>query len=317
MQKHTMESILRNVSLEPMEITYLGIGSSPHLSADQRLDPKYDQLIPSCFHEFLVRDKKYMRILHFDPHFRNCLEFLNQYFEKWNLVPLEFSDGYSWVGEHMEVIVIPRDISHKDHSWFFEQLCETILQTRGKLVIQEYTGYELDSLNKQLYESSSNKELFKRRILLDMTYGTDTGCCTDMTKAQPFYDFDFNFLNLHFMTDEDAKRWAHTSLKLDEVIRKKYQYKYLSSLNSMHVDYRRKLKGESLMYGSSLYTEASTADEIMQSLQKELRNALEILISIRYVDHDVLAIFKDLCANYKSYDPYKWYDLVNKLLPRP
>lgn len=312
-----MESILRTVSLEPMEITYLGIGSCPHLSTDQTFEPKYDQLIPVCFHEFLVKDKKHMRIIHFDPHFSHYIEFLNQYFEKWNLIPMEFTDGYSWVGNHFEVIIVPQNIYHEEHKWFFEQLCESILKTKGKLVIQEYTGYELTDLNHKLYEVSSNKELFKRRILLDMTYGTDTGCCTDMTKAQPFYDFDLNFLNLHFMTDEDAKRWLHISLKLDEILRKKYEYRYLSSLNNMHVDYRRKLKGEAPFHASDFYNAESTPDDIMSALQKELRKALDILIAVRYVDKDVMDIFDNLCKTYKKYDPYKWYDLIKKLLPLP
>jgi hypothetical protein len=312
-----MESILRAVLFEPMEITYLGIGSSPHVPVDQTLNPKYDQLVPTCFHEFLLKDKKHMRIIHFDPHFKHCFEFLNTYFEKWNLVPMEFKDGFSWVGDTLEVIVLPQSLDHKEHFWFFEQLCETMLQTKGKLLIQEYTGYELTSLNKKLYEASSNKDLFKRRILLDMTYGTDSGCSTDMTKAQPFYDFDLNFLNLYFMTDDDAKRWAQISLKLDEILRKKYQYKYLSSLNYIHVDYRRKLKGESLMYGSEFYTNDSTPDEIMSVLQKELRKALDVLIHVKYIEKEVLETFDTLCKTYKKYDPYKWYDLVNKLLPRP
>lgn len=316
-EKHTMESILRATYVEPTEITYLGIGSSPHLSADQTLDTKYDQLIPTCFHELLVHDKKHMRIIHFDPHFSNCLEFLEKYFGRWDLIPMEFPGGYSWIGDHLEVIVIPKDIDHKEHCWFFEQLCESILQTKGKLVIQEYTGYELKDLNTHLYDVSSNKELFKRRILLDMTYGTDLGCCTDMTKAQPFYDFDLNFLNLHFMTDDEAKRWSRVSLKLDEVIRKKYEYKYLSSLNNIHVDYRRKLKGDTNLYGSTLYNEDSSPDEIMKVLQKQLHTSLEILVGIGYVDKDVIPILETLCKDYKNYDPYKWYDLVNKLLPRP
>ena len=312
-----MESILRAVLLEPMEITYLGIGSSPHLSAENKLHPKYDQLIPTCLHEFLLKDKKHMRIIHFDPHFKLCFEFLNTYFQAWNLVPMEISGGYSWVGATLEVIVLPETIDHRDHFWFFEQLCNSILQTKGKLLIQEYTGYELGSLNQKLYEASSNKELFKRRILLDMTYGTDTGCCTDMTKAQPFYDFDLNFLNLHFMTDEDAKRWVHISLKLDEILRKKYEYKYLSSLNNIHVDYRRKLKGESLMYGSDFYSDESTPDEIMSVLQKQLRTALEILMDLRYVGKEEMERFDTFCKNYTNYDPYKWYELVKKILPGP
>jgi hypothetical protein len=310
-----MESILQTVSLEPMEITYLGIGSSPHLCPGQVLEPKYDQLIPQCFHEFLLKDKKHMRILHFDPDFANCVEFLHAYFEKWGLIPMECSSGMSWIGETMEVIVIPERIDHEEHFGFFHTLCETIVQRKGKLVIQEYTGYDLKPLNEKLYEAATNKELFKRRVLLDMTYGTDTGCCTDMTKAQPFYDFDLNFLNLHFMTDEDAKRWVHISLKLDDIIKRKYVAKYLQVLNNIHVDYRRRLKGEPSMFGHSLYTNESSPDEIMRVLQESLRTPFEILLKLQFVDRENQNTFQSLCLTYKGADPYKWYDAMRKVIP--
>ena len=312
-----MESILRCVSLEPVPLTYVGIGSSPHLGPEQELDAKYDQLIPSCFHEFLVKDKLYMRIIHFDPDFERCLEFLNKYFEKWNLTPIDFSEGYSWIGEHLEVIVIPQMVSHTDHYWFFQGLCEGILQTKGKLVIQQYTGDELLPLNTKLYEESPNKELFKKRALLDMTYGTDCGCCTDMTKSQPFYDYDLNFLNLHFMTDEDAKRWIGISLKLDDILKKKYLTRFLQSLNNIHVDYRRKLRGDPIMFGSPKYTDTSTADEIMNVLQNELSVSFEILVKTNYLEREMLPVLQDLFHQYKSYDPYKWYEAVKALLPPP
>ena len=310
-----MESILSSVSLEPYELTYLGIGSSPHLTQGQLLESKYDQLIPLCFHEFLVKDKKPMRIIHFDPGFSNCVEFLHEYFEKWNLIPMECSYGMSWIGEDMEVIIVPEIIEHEKHFEFFQQLSNTILQRKGKLIIQEYTGYELESLNKKLYDSSYNKDLYKRSVLLDMTYGTDTGCSTNMTKAQPFYDYDLNFLNLHFMTDEDAKRWIHISLKLDEIIKQRYITKYLRSLNNTHVDYRRRLKEEPCMFGHTHYTNDSTPDEIMIVLQKSLQSSFDILQSLKCIDKEGQEKFNSLCLTYKGVDPYKWYEAMRKVIP--
>jgi len=312
-----MESILRHVSLEPMDITYVGIGSSPHVSPGQTLEPKYDQLIPQCFHEFLVKDKRHMRIVHFDPDFERCQEFLQEYFGKWNLIQIEINGGYSWVGETLEVLVVPQTIDHEEHFWFFQSLCETILETRGRLVLQEYTGYDLTNLNTKLYESMENKELYKRRILLDMTYGTDTGCCTDMTKAQPFYDYNLNFLNLHFMTDDEAKRWVNISLRLDDLLKKKYMYSFLSTLNSMHVDYRRRLRGESLMLGHPLYTTDATPDEIMKVLQSELRKSLDILVLTHKVHPTMKPVLETVFSSYKEQDPYKWYEDVKNVVSPP
>jgi hypothetical protein len=310
-----MEAILKAISLEPMDLTYLGIGSSPHLSNDQTLDAKHDQLIPLCFHDFILKEKKSMRILHFDPHFDSQWEFLHKYFEGWNLLPMEFPGGKSWVSDTLEVIVLPQNLEHEDHYWFFEHMTETILNTKGKLAIQEYTGYELQPLQQKLYQATSQKEKFKRRILLDMSYGTDLGCCTDMTKLQPFYEYNGDFLNLQYLTEDTAKRYIGVSLALDERFKQKYRALFLQTLNHMHVDYRRKLKGESVMYGDSRYTETSSPDEIMDILQQTLRKIIEVLIPLRVLSEQSQEKLESLFASYKEHDPYKWYGYVSNVLP--
>ncbi len=311
-----MNTILKSVELEPMDVTYLGIGSCPHLSKGEVLDPKYDQLIPTCFYEALTKDKKSFRILHFDPAFDRYKEFLDSYFAKWDLLPLEFPGGFSWVNNQMEVIVMNRRIEHKDDFEFLNTLVAMILNTKGKLVVQEYTGYSLKDLNKQLYDGCDQKEKYKRRVLLDMTFDTDSGCCTDMTKAQPFYDYDGNFLNFHFLTEDETRRWAGISFKVDSLLRKKYTGKFLQTLNTYHVDYRRKLKGDSVMYGSPEYTNDATSDEIMSALQRSLRKSFEILLLVRGVQETSVSLLEELFTNYATYDPYKWYDKVSKLIDR-
>jgi hypothetical protein len=312
-----METILQTISDEPMAMTYLGIGSAPHLSNDAKLEAKYDQLIPTCFHEMLHHETKTMRILHFDPWFEQQKNFLLKYFEDWKLVPVECAEGFHWIGEKLDIYVFPSRIEHEDHFWFFESLVERILNTGGKLLVQEYTGYDNQGLNTKLYQACPEKEKYTRRILFDMTYGTDTGCCTDMTKAQPFYDYNGNFINLHFMTESDAKRWVGISQKLDTILRQKYIAKYLQTLNTYHVDYRRRLKGETCLYGSPFYTNESSPDEIMKVLQQQLLINFDILQATQLVQASHKATLQELFQSYKEKDPYKWYDSVAKLLPRP
>jgi hypothetical protein len=307
-----MEAILTCISDEPVAFTYLGIGSCPHVAEGGTLAIKHDQLIPLC-----LRNTKSMRILHFDPYFDRYKEFLNHYFQSWNLVPVDFEGGYRWIGDDKDVIVIPERVEHEGHAWFFESLCAKILDTPGKLLLQEYTGYEVTDLTTKLYNISTQKEKFKRRILLDMTFGTDTGCCTDMVKAKLFYDSSGNFLNLHFATDTDAKRWTGLSRDLDEILQQKYKMKFLQTLNHVHVDYRRRLKGEPSLYGCPHYTDTSTPDEIMKVLQQSLIPIFDLLLTLHVVESKNHELFKDLLQNYTRYDPYKWYDAVLKLLGRP
>jgi hypothetical protein len=241
---------------------------------------------------------------------------LNDYFQALGLFQVEFPGGYRWVKDYIDVIVIPSSLEKVDHKWFFESLTSFILNTKGMLLVQEYTGYELSEFYNMLYTESSSKEKFKRRILFDMTYGTDIGCCTDMTVAQPFYDYDGNFLNLTLMTETEIKRWVGVSLKLDTLLRKIYSSRFLHDLNRIHVDYRRRLKGEGSLYGSLDYADSATPDTIMEVLQKKLQGSFDILLATNLVGKDQEVSLMKLFESYKNEDPYKWYDKVNKLIPR-
>jgi hypothetical protein len=312
-----MERILHSISEEPFDFTYLGIGSAPHITSSESLDPKYDQLVPSCFSDKIKDSQKTFRLLHFDPWFDHCEGFLDSYFGNLGLIRIDFEGGYRWINNHIDVIVIPSSISHQDHLWFFQRLVNSILNTKGTLLIQEYTGYELSDLRKNLYATTALREKFKRRILVDMTYGTDIGCCTDMTIAQPFYDYDGNFLNVALFSEEETKRWIGVSLKLDTILCKIYTFRFLSDLNSIHVDYRRRLKGDTTMYGSSEYTDITSADTIMQVLQRRLLKSFDILLTTNIVGKREQETLHSLFQTYKNDDPYKWYDKVYKLIPRP
>ena len=314
--KSILNSILKIIDDDPYEMNYLGIGSCPSI-VKGHLHIQNDQLVPYCFREHILKEKKQLRIVHFDPFFENYKEFLKNYFEEWNTIPLDYKGGYRWINETLDIIIIPDRLEHKEDYIFFQNLSSSILNAKGKLVVQEYTGQSLKELNRKLYTHCEQKELFKRRILLDMTFETDSGCSTDMMRIKPFYDSSSHFINLHFMKDNEVGRRIGSSPELDTLLRKKYTSKFLHTLNSIHVDYRRKLKGESVMYGSSHYTNNSSPDEIMIILQRKLTNYFSLLYALHVVSDEDKKKLQEAFASYTTYDPYKWYDVLYKLVNRP
>lgn len=309
-----MEQLLKTISDEPVDMTYLGIGSCPHLITGQTLDIKNDQLVPSCFHDTMLLTNKTIRIIHIDPFFDQYQGFLQKYWKEYNLIPVEYEGAYCWVNDHIQVFILSQRIDHKDNYWFFEALSESILNTKGKLIIQEYTGFDLQELNQKLYEETSQKEKYKRRILLDMTFGTDSGCSTDMINAKPFYDSNGNFINLYFTSDSEIKRYIGIYSQLDDILKKKYIAKFYMTLNYYHVDYRRRVKGERGLYNSPDYNDSSTPDEIMSILQKKLRDMFDMFMTFGLVTKAHQETLQELFTNYKDYDPYKWYDSVYKVV---
>jgi hypothetical protein len=302
-----MNSILRCCAEEPVGLTYLAIGSCPYPTSEYPLTPKTDQLFPLCFRQRSLNDKEPMRLIHVDPGFSRSEEVLMTYWK--DLTRIEWEEGFHWISDTLDVFHLPDSLSQTDHLWFLESLVETILETNGTLVIQDYTGASLDDLRSRLFASCDQKDLFKRRVLLDMTYETDWGCSTDMTVAQPFYDGSGNFLPLHWMTPTQLKQWCGRTPPLDSVLLKRTRTQYLEALNHIHVDYRRKKQGLPLVYGSPLYTPDSTCDEILSGLRSTLLPLADLLQTLRK-GPSLVPTLTQLFETARTEDMYKWYEKV-------
>lgn len=307
-----MNSILRRCTEEPVGLTYLAIGSCPYVTPEYPLVPKNDQLFPVCFHERVSKDKQPMRLIHFDPAFDLHQDILTRYCSDLNLTQIEADEGDHWTSETLDVLLVSDRISQADHLWFFESLVEIILGTKGKLIVQDYTGASMTELAQKLYTSCPEKELFKRRVLLDMSYGTDCGCSTDLTTVSPFYDFAGNFLPIHWMTPSELKSWCGTTSKLDTVLLKRTRGDYLKALNQIHVDYRRKRQGLPNLYGSPSYTNESSGTEILRVLKETLLPLADLLQTLRKGDSLVVPLLQ-LFETAETDDMYKWYEKVASL----
>lgn len=309
-----MESILSACLRSPVPLTYLGIGSCPHKKG--LLEAKYDQLFPNCFHKSVFQEKLPIRIVHFDPLFASMKEYLDQYFEALYCAPFHIQGAMGWKSDLVEVIIVPACIHHTEHIWFFESLTDIILETNTQLVIQEFTGYSTKDLNTHLYQSSTKKEKYKRNILMDMTFETDSGCCTDMSIAQPFYDYQGKFLNLYFMNTQEVIRWIGISEKFDTMVKTLFKSHFLQTLNDIHVDYRRVKNGDPPFFRSELYNETTPCDMIMKVLQEKLLEQFDVLLYGSAVTTKEKENLQKLFKTYKSYDPYKWYNEVKKVVSK-
>jgi hypothetical protein len=307
-----MNSILSVLMDEPRSLTYVGIGSCPHLAPKDTLEPRSDQLIPLWIREEMKTTP--VRILHIDPAFPSCLEQLETYLKPFDLIPLDLDGGYRWVNHYMDFIVVPQYVSHTKHFRFFEQLSEEILEMGGSLVLQEYTGQSTEPLRARMFKETAFPELFKRRVLVDMTFGSDEGCSTDMTKLRLFRDARGFFINLPYCSQQDLLGLVGLSRDLDSILRKRTLRQFLETLNNHHVDYRRRLKDLPCMFGSPQYTNETPSDLVMAVLQGNLKPFVELLSRLHVIDQVGRYRMNELFEDYKSYDPYKWYSEVVDLV---
>ena len=310
-----MQHILKKIQDEPKDFTYIGVGSAPHCNEADKLEEKYDQILPLFVREVIANKRRAVRIIHIDPCYDRMVDFLTKYFaiKLPEAIHLDEEQLQMWVTDQVEIIFLADRFSHKENEWFLEHAIDNILADNGYLVLQEYTGYNTIQLFKSLYDKALEKSLFKTHILFDVTYGTDEGCCTDMTKYRPITDLRGHFFNTLLYTVPEIKAVVGIRPQMDELILKYIRGKYYQALNTIHVDYRRRLKGDTV-FVEGAYTSQSEPDTIMTILQRELTDYIDILRRLKVIKNDKEARLKELFTNYKSMDVYKWYDEVRNII---
>ena len=301
--------LINHCAKNPRPYTYFGIGSAPHHTVDA-LTPAWNQVVPL----FVTEVKKEVRIIHYDPYFR--LPWLTEYFEKTypNLVFSKFEDGWLWQSDTLEIIVFPKQFHRDEESWIVESLINQCLLGDFQFVLQEYTGTEIRSWFQKLYDATKRKEYFKAKILFDVSYGADTGCMTNLTKYKPYYNSRGDFINLMLFTEAEMKKTIGIHPDIDAHILKHYKKKCSRRIDFHFVNYRRRVKGDTLMNTCEWYGESATPDEIMSVLQNEINQTLPVLTQLGYLTPEKKAALHELFKEYYMVDMYEWSTLVKKVI---
>ncbi len=309
-----MNFCLYQINESPAEFTYMGIGSCPYAHSLEEIIPKHDQLLPS-----FVFDPRYknVRVIHFDPCFDMKSELLESYFAKKGFDLLSKTDsGWQFLKNDgtIEVLLFAKRLEHDKDFGFFHNLCDLICNRGYRLVVQEYTGYSTESLYRKLYKNSKNPTFFRRRILFDITQGNDIGCCTDLTKYTVAYDKSGNFITLLLSTFEEIGQSIGLHPQTDACIRQYCVAQYRGVLNSIHVDYRRRVRGETVFSETGDYSHNSDPDILMALLQKKLVEIASVLEKLGIFTKDHQSQLQSHFKTYREDDVYKWYDKVYSLL---
>lgn len=313
--KHILEHVKT-----PVEFTYLGIGSAPHARTIENFDDVWDQLVPVFVRE---QAQKTRRIIHFDPGFANSIDFVKTYFATYypELVYHKMETYHSFNSSRLEVIIAEDAIEYKNtfyereenHEWFLDEFSATVLENRGQLIVQDFTGRYLDDIFKRVYEKSSDKALFKRKVLFDITYG-HASCMTDLTKNKPIYDSKGDFMNFLLYSPREIINAIGKDVRLDGFIKEHYMKKFRESLNFHHVNYRRRSKGEMCLNKCDLYNDTSKPELIMGYLQNELADNFLILKELGAFTDEKEHEYRYLMKYYDQVNMYDWNTAVSRLV---
>jgi hypothetical protein len=289
----------------PREYTYFGIGSCPHSSVAD-LGDKNDQLYP-----LFVRDMaefKSIRCILMDPAFTEKV--MDDYFALKGMTfqKRPFVTGWMYSSPRLDFIVLPERFNHDNYA-LLQEMIFCVLQKELQLVVQDYSGYSVESKFLSLYEKYKHKYLYSQLILCDVSYGLDTGCGTDLSKYKPFYDLDGCFINLLLLHPRVLVRYLGATKELDERICILLKRKFWVTLNDYHVEYRRKKQG------MECWTlKHDNADDIMKELQNKISELVPGLLKGGILKQEKQTEMYELFKNYKSYDMYVWQSRVHDLI---
>ena len=309
-----------NHARTPAEFTYLGIGSAPHARTIDNFDDVWDQLVPVFVRE---QAQKTRRIIHFDPAFTHSIDFVKTYFTA-NYPELIYNkmDSYHrFTSTRLEVLIVEEALEYKNkfyereetHEWFLDELSARVLENNNHLVVQDFTGRELDDVFKRVYEKSSDKGRFKRKVLFDITYG-HASCMTDLTKNRPIYDSNGDFMNFLLYSPREIVISIGKNARLDQFIKEHYVKKFRDTLNLHHVNYRRRTKGDTCLNKCDLYSDSSKPHIIMGYLQSELADIFLILKELGAVSAEKEHEYRYLMKYYDQVNMYDWNTAVNRLI---
>jgi len=321
--KHQMNSLLSALGNSP-DLTYVGVGSAIHDLPG--LSPKSDQIIPVFVGEAMIEGHT-VTAIHFDPMFK--YDIMEEYFKKRYPMAEMRHLGYAWYWKFglLEVYILPMAFEHKSHGDlaedddvdFIDALINRVLHSaRGRLVFQQYTGYDPVATFKGLYAASKRQADFKDRVLFDVSYGADTGCCTDMTRWKPIIAPHGGFMNFLLYDTDEMRSIIGFRRDVDELIYGYFKKDFIQTVNDNHVNYRRRLRGEDCMFTVGFpYGVAADPDEIMRHLIGRINWHADIFRRLGYLKPENEIQLAQLLLTYKpsqGVNVYDWYSAITKIV---
>lgn len=308
--------------------TYVGIGSCPHAKSLEEYTDDWNQILPVFVRDVLDTKSMPVRIIHFDPAFeyhQDRIEFVKTYFASTNLKLAYNSETKTWSNDRIKITICGKAFTHTDQytpeeksdDWFLQELATICISRESKLVVQEFTGQDLDVVFKTAFNKSSNKKKFKDLILFDITYGSNSSCSTNLSKYKPFYDKKGNFYSLLLSTPDELKDYIGTNPDIDMYVKQYFTKQYNTILNNYHVDYRRRTRDETILFKGELYNDGSPPEVIMQLLEGELCALIPVFRDLKVTNPEKesqLVLLFETYKTYKGNDMYRWYDLTKSII---
>jgi hypothetical protein len=306
--------LLSDIEKSKYECIYIGIGTSARKYTLEEYDDDMNQLYP-IFMRTLYKDKQKL-LVHFDEQFNlnNQQEFIKLYLNSNEFQNITSGIWYS-PKEKCKAIIVSNHLSLDERFDILNKISRTTLKTNAKIIAQEFSGRELVPSFKQFFQqefSLKEKEILRNNVVWDITYGQDCHCMTPLTQYKPIMKDSQNFFNIWSYSNEELINYINYSPGTDKILYEHFYKQFRKIIDTHHVNYRRKLLGDTLLTSTDAYNENSPPYQIMEYIIKELDPMIRILFRMSSMTQIQKDSFTFKLISYKNYDPYKWYkEIIN------
>jgi hypothetical protein len=197
-RKHMLNLLADYCRGYPVDYQYIGIGSA--VSELSYISDQNDQIIPKFIDEYHnVYNDQRIRVINIDPMFgishytKNIYDYhmINRHGYIFDLKYISPAvQIWKTIDDTFESIIINTMFDSDSDKWFIESFVNTTINHHNKLVIHSYTGGSLYGLRKYLYNSfpsDAQKEIFKKKVLIDIAVDDVGDCSFDLMIWKPLY----------------------------------------------------------------------------------------------------------------------------------
>jgi hypothetical protein len=252
--KINLNTYLNKINFDTkFDLFFVSVGCAPYFMETEvlikeRINTEDDQMMPPAIRD-LMRSNKSIQIFCIDDMFstKTNIYFQEQrkmelvknasdrfdinYFFEDNIHKWRFTKGSQIIEVillnyefHTEGVYLPRHFTKKSNEEFVNRLINFCVDNKKMYIQQCFAGRndDLFSWFKTLYSNfTGDKEIFKQKILFDMSYGREgSGCKTDLNKYKPIYDTTGeNFINYGLFTISELQTVYNNKFGIDYVFK--------------------------------------------------------------------------------------------------
>jgi len=320
-----MDFIINIIQNEPVDITYIGIGSA----SIREFCQENMQQFPPFLQEIFTNNNKTIRLINIDTKFEKDL-LLPQFMELDEIsTNIDMIKRYQTT--NLDCIYI-QDTVTDDYS-FFDTINKIIMDNNNMLIVGNYTGLSnslMETYFKNLYLNTIYEYKFLNKITYNFMSDLYGGCMVNMVENFPIIDInamqlikissvnEFNFIELYYCYSDIEHFIPKFKICINSIIDK-----FMNIDICIYRNYKNKAMTVYALnnLSKSIYRDLSITNVYNDNIFNEINditvkffNDIHIILSFLFPENNIINEIKTHIDNFNNDDIYNWSQYFNNLI---